>query len=405
MDFSIFIPTIEIGPPFTGPMAGLRRYSYSLVHSLANYNVELHIATTSDPQKDSILLERENIHLHKLPPIISARGMYSTQTNFYARNHRIFSKQAYKVFQETSKEVDFNLIHSTEVSAYSFAKAKKKKQIDIPLIISVHGAVTTGTIKSRMFVKRPYHRLLRKVVDYSDKVVTNSFSLLEKIRRLPNDIQEKLHILPNSLNCKRFSQIPKLEDMENFRDKYDLNQRKTIVLLQGPYIPRKNQYEVIDYFPKILKKQKDTLFLIIGEGPLLPKIKEKIVDLNIEDSVSLTGYINDEELLLAYHTSDILLYPAREGSLGTPLIEAMAAGLPVVAVDKPPMNEMLPPGSGWLYPPEKEEILVAKIYKITKNKETSQQMVFNSQKHALKNYDHPVVGKELMKFYKKILKA
>ena len=404
MDFSIFIPTIEIGPPFTGPMAGVRRYTYSLVHSLCNQKVDIHIATTSEPHEDSIMLDRENVHFHKLPPQISARGMYSTQTNFYAKNHRRFSRQAFGVFKELSNEHDFDLIHSTEVSAYYFAKAKKRKEIDIPLIISVHGAVTTGTIKSRMFVKRPYARLLRKVIDYSDFVVTNSESLLEKVKRLPKGSKEKVSIIPNSLNCKKFSQIPKIEDIEHFRDKYDLDQKKTIVLMQGPFITRKTQHEIIDYFPKILQKQKDIMFLIIGEGPLLPKIKEKIIDLDIEESVRIAGYINEDELILAYHTSDILLYPTREGSLGTPLIEAMAAGLPVVAADKPPMNEMLPPKSGWLYPSNKEDILVAKIYEIVKNKEASQEITFKSQNHALKNYDYPVVGKKIIKLYEKILK-
>lgn len=386
-------------------MAGLRRYSYSLVQSLVNHDIDIHIATTSELPSDDELLNKENIHFYKLPPQISARGAYSTQTHFYAKNHRRFSKQALDLFQQINKETQFSLIHSTEASGYAFAEARRKKQIEIPLILSVHGAVTTGNLKSRLFVKRPYSRILRRTVGNCNVIITNTPALLAKIKRLTKKIKERVEIVQHSLNCKRFSQIPKLEDVENFKDKYDLNQGKAIILMQGPFISRKSQHEVIEFFPSILREFPNTLFLIVGEGPLLQRIKENVVNLQIEDSVRITGYINDDELLLAYHISDILLYPAKEGSFGTPLIEAMASGLPVVAVDKPPMNEMLPPDCGWMYPQNDMSKIVDIINELISNKEASHQIIFETQKYALKNYDYQIVGKKLMKIYKDILES
>ncbi len=404
MDFSIFIPTIEIGPPYVGPMAGLRRYSYSLVQSLANQGINIYIATTTKLSSDDELANRENIHFYYLPEQISARGAYSTLTHFNAKNHRSFSKQAFEVYSDLKLEVDISLIHATEVAAYNFAKAKKRKQISIPLVVSVHGAVTTGNLKSRIWVKRPYSRLLRRLVKHCDKIFTTSVSLLDKIKRFSKAMKEKVILMPHSLNCKIFSALPKLEDLETFRDKYDLDQGNSIVLLQGPYINRKSQHEVIKYFPEILERNSEITFLVVGDGPLLSKIKEDVVNLEIEDSVIITGYIDDRELLLAYHISDVLLYPAEEGSFGTPLIEAMASGLPVIAVDKPPMNEMIPPKCDWLYPTKDSIALVDKVLDIIRNKEKSQEVAFKSQQHALKNFDSPVVGKNLVKAYTKIVK-
>jgi len=404
MDFSIFVSTIEIGPPYIGPMAGLRRYAYSLIQALANQDIEIHIATTTTLSSDDELMNRENIHFYFLPEQISARGAYSTLTNFNAKNHRKFSKEAYDVFTELSAEKEISLVHAMEVSALSFAIAKKKEELTIPLIVSIHGAVTTGNFKSRLWVKRPYSKLLRRIVKYCDNIITNSKALLDKVKRLPSKAEDKVILVQHALNCKKFSQIPKIEDTEEFRDKYDLTQDKTTILLQGPFITRKSQHDVIEYFPEILKRQPDTHFLIIGDGPLLKDIKEKVVSLNIEDATRITGYIKDEELLLSYHVSNILLYPSREGSFGTPLIEAMASGLPVIAMDRPPMNEMLPPDSGWLYPPNKREQIVDKVLQIVSNKKISKEITFKSQNHALKNYDYAVIGKNLVKIYKKVIK-
>ena len=181
MDFSIFIPTIEIGPPYVGPMAGLRRYTYSLVQSLVNQKIDIHIATTSELPKDDEILNRDNVHFYNLPTQISARGAYSTQTHFYAKNHRRFSKQAFEIFKTLQDEINFSLIHATEGAAYAFSKAKKKRKLKIPIIVSMHGAVTTGNLKSRIFVKRPYSRLLRRIAGSCNRIITNSFSLLERI--------------------------------------------------------------------------------------------------------------------------------------------------------------------------------------------------------------------------------
>ncbi len=385
-------------------MAGLRRYVYSLIQALANQNIEIHVATTTELSSDDELMNRENIHFYFLPEQISARGAYSTLTNFNARNHRKFSKKALEVFNELSSEIDISLIHAMEVAGHSFAIAKKKEELTIPFVVSVHGAVTTGNLKTRLWVKRPYSKLLRRIVKYCDKIITNSMSLLEKIKRLPSRVEEKVVLVQHPLNCKLFSQIPKIEDTEAFRDKYDLTQGKTIILLQGPFITRKSQHEVVNYFPEILLRCPNTNFLIIGDGPLLKVIKERVVNLKIDDAAIITGYIKDEELLLAYHVSDILLYPSKEGSFGIPIIEAMASGLPVIAMDKPPMNEILPPDYGWLYPPNKREQIIDKVLEIVHNKDTIQEITFKSQNHALKNYDYSITGKNLVKTYSKIIK-
>ena len=305
MDFSIFIPTIEIGPPYVGPMAGLRRYSYSLVQSLVNLDVDIHVVTTTEIPDDDELRDRENVHFYYLPSQISAKGAYSTLTHFYARNHREFSKQAFNVFEELRVDIKFSLIHSTEVSAFFFAKAKRKKRLTAPLVISVHGAVTTGNLKSRMFVKRPYSRLLRRTVAQCDYIVTSSLSLLDKIKRFPKKNRDKIELIQTSQDCKKYAQNPKLEDLETFRDKYDIETSKTNILIQGPFIARKRQLEMIDYFPAIIEKHPQVHFIIIGEGPLLQKIKEKIIQYDIDDNICITGYINEEELILAYHLSNV----------------------------------------------------------------------------------------------------
>jgi len=68
------------------------------------------------------------------------------------------------------------------------------------------------------------------------------------------------------------------------------------------------------------------------------------------------------------------------------------------------MNEMLSPDCDWYYPQHDLNKMVDKVDEIINNKEKSYQIAFNSQQHALKNYDYSVVGKKLLKTYEAIIK-
>ncbi|MHA1685377.1 MAG: glycosyltransferase family 4 protein [Candidatus Heimdallarchaeaceae archaeon] len=402
MDFSIFIPTIELGPPYKGALAGVRRYTYSLVSSLSHYDIDIHIATTSRPPNDDPLLEKDNVHFHFLPTIVSSRGIYSSKTHFFGENRKKFSKNAYDLYLQLNEEYNFDIIHTTELDGYAFALAKKKNALNVPLVMSAHSPVSTGTWKFNLFVQRPYRKLLKRIIPYCDKIITSSTSLLTKIGKISEKIKSKIEIIPLSLNCHIYSRIPKIEQIDEFCDKYHIEKNNKTILLLGPFIPRKSQIEIIDYFSVIKKKIPNINFLIIGNGPLLPKIKEKIVEHHLDDTAIITGYVSDEELIIAYHVSDVLLYPAEQGTFGTPIIEAMASGLSVIAADIPPMNELLSHTEQLLYPPKDYNAMVESIVKVL-SEEQNANKVYELQRHALENYNYPVVGKKLLKLYESLI--
>ena len=131
-------------------------------------------------------------------------------------------------------------------------------------------------------------------------------------------------------------------------------------------------------------------------------IKEKIVEHHLDDASIITGYISDEELIIAYHVSDVLLYPAEQGTFGTPIIEAMASGLNIIAVDIPPMNELLSKTEQLLYPPKDYNAMVENIVKVL-SEEQNANKIYELQKRALENYNYPIVGRKLLRLYKSLI--
>ncbi len=112
---------------------------------------------------------------------------------------------------------------------------------------------------------------------------------------------------------------------------------------------------------------------IAGQGELKKELETLINDLDLNDKVELLGYRDDIPYLLA--ASDIFCMPSINEALGYSLLEAMAAGLPVIATDVGGIPEVVTNGKeGILVPPKDAESLAKAIEKLAVNPELRIQM-------------------------------
>ena len=100
---------------------------------------------------------------------------------------------------------------------------------------------------------------------------------------------------------------------------------KKVIGHVGRFNPQKNHEFLVDVFNEIHKKDKNTVLLLVGEGDLCSKIKEKVKLLGIEDSVKFLGVREDISDLM--QAMDLFLFPSLFEGLAVVLVEAQAAGL------------------------------------------------------------------------------
>jgi glycosyltransferase involved in cell wall biosynthesis len=93
--------------------------------------------------------------------------------------------------------------------------------------------------------------------------------------------------------------------------------------------------------PTIQKQLPEASLTIIGSGRYENKLRNYIKDLNLTDSVKITGYLQDSLLYQYYNHSDIIIIPSYIESFSLPIIEAMSFGKPVVARSASAMSEHL----------------------------------------------------------------
>ncbi|MBI5245386.1 MAG: glycosyltransferase [Elusimicrobia bacterium] len=108
-------------------------------------------------------------------------------------------------------------------------------------------------------------------------------------------------------------------------------------------------------FARLAKRLPGTRCVWIGGGEFEPEVRRTISARSLEGRLDVTGWLPHDQALLRLAQCDIFVHFSRWEGLANVVIEAMAAGLPVVASDIPPNRELVRPGeNGWLVKDEDE---------------------------------------------------
>lgn len=118
---------------------------------------------------------------------------------------------------------------------------------------------------------------------------------------------------------------------ENIRKEFDLEDRVVIGHI-GRFMQQKNHSFLLDIFNKIKEKESNSVLLLVGgNGDLEPQIRQKIADLNLQDSVIFAGVRSDIPQLLS--AMDVFVMPSFFEGMPNTVIEAQATGLPCIIAD------------------------------------------------------------------------
>lgn len=142
----------------------------------------------------------------------------------------------------------------------------------------------------------------------------------------------RVTILPNAIDPDRFkfSESARRE----IRAKYGIAENDFVIGHVGRFFPEKNHEFLVDVFAEILKRNPSMKLLLLGDGPLRGRIKQKIEVLGISKSVIVAGL---QKLTTPFYCAmDVFCLPSLREALGIVLLEAQYNGLPCVVSDVVP---------------------------------------------------------------------
>lgn len=133
-------------------------------------------------------------------------------------------------------------------------------------------------------------------------------------------------VLKNAIDYNRFSYNPELR--KKIRDKFNIKNEKVIGHC-GHFTGTKNHEFILEVFETVHEKAKDTILMLISDGPRMNDIQKKVTEMNLTDSVIFVGRVNNSEVY--YQAMDLFLFPSKWEGFGLVAIEAQVSGLPVIA--------------------------------------------------------------------------
>lgn len=195
-----------------------------------------------------------------------------------------------------------------------------------PSIVSFHGADVMVDMN-----KPAYRDATRQMFDAVKLVLVRSESLRSAVVDLGCD-EKKIEVQRTGIPLDEF---PFRE--RNFPPSDGGGEWRFVQA--GRLIEKKGLPVTLRAFASFLKRYPNATLTIAGEGPLLGQFQELARELKIDNRVSFTGFISQEQLRDLYYGSHIFLHPSETGSDGNQegipnsMLEAMASGLPVFATE------------------------------------------------------------------------
>ncbi len=158
----------------------------------------------------------------------------------------------------------------------------------------------------------------------------------------------------------------------------------------------------------------DVHFLSLGDGPDKQKLEELAKNLGVQDRVRFVSYVDISDVPKYLHAADIFIRPSRSEGMGNSFIEAMAAGVPVIATQEGGIADFLfdakrnpdKSATGWAVDKDSPEQIAKAVKDILANPEDARLVTKTAQEMVVQKYDWDIVARAMReKVFARVLKT
>jgi glycosyltransferase involved in cell wall biosynthesis len=242
------------------------------------------------------------------------------------------------MLSEHLKDLRPDIVHSHHPYLVGDSALRVAARYKVPLIFTFHTLYERYT----HYVPGDSQALKRFVVALStgyanlcDHVFAPSQSIADLLHQ--RGVETPIDIIPTGIYVKQFAG----GDGIGFRTSVGVPQDTFVVGFVSRIAPEKNIMFLANAVALFLKEEKNAHFLIIGKGPSEDDVKDFLKQKKLGRRVHYMGILQNKELINAYHAMDVFAFASQTETQGLVLTEAMAAGVPVVAIDAPGVREVV----------------------------------------------------------------
>jgi glycosyltransferase involved in cell wall biosynthesis len=265
-----------------------------------------------------------------------------------------------------------------------------------PWVAFNHGYTTTDR---KMLL---YNRLDRWSLRKADRVVSVCDAFKQKLVKMGVP-RERIHVQHNSIRPEAAVNV---EEMRALQRRLGMKEGERMILAVGRLSKEKAQIVLLRAFKNLSETHGEinARLVIVGDGPEREPLEAAVASLGLSDRVSFTGQVNNVQVYFV--AADVLVNPSHSEGSPYVLLEAMAAGLPIVATAVGGVPEMIENNeSALLVPASDPQAMADAIARILNDKKLAGQLAENASELVSSRLSPETNVRSLAEIYRAVISS
>jgi glycosyltransferase involved in cell wall biosynthesis len=286
-----------------------------------------------------------------------------------------------------------DLIHVVNPAILGLGGIYYGKKFNIPILASYHTHLPKYLHHYGFGMLEPLlWELLKSAHNQAELNLCTSTAMVEELRSHGID---RVDLWQRGVDTEMF--VPELASQE-MRSRLSQNHPDSPLLL---YVGRLGAEKEIEAIKPVLEAIPNARLALVGDGPHRQTLEQYFAD----TPTNFVGYLKGQELASAYASADAFIFPSRTETLGLVLLEAMAAGTPVVAARSGGIPDIVTDGvNGYLFDPTDAEGATTAAQRLFANPEERENLRQNARREA-ERWGWAAASGQLRRYYQSVIFA
>ena len=279
------------------------------------------------------------------------------------------------------------------------------RRLKVPVVYTYHTRLEHYAhfvpLPGMLFRNLISHALIKRFSNKCDGVIVPTYSTEEYLRMI--GVKSPSFVQPTGIEYDRFRAVSN-EAVERLREQLGIGEEKVLVS-----VSRLSNEKNIDFMIEAIASLRDRTsepfrFLIIGDGHQRDRLQDLIDDQGLSDHITLVGAVPPDDMAVYYRLGDLFLFASKSETQGMVILEAMAAGLPVVAVRSSGIDDVMRQGYNGYKTPEKIDLWRDQVQHLLEDEALRRELSAHALEFA-RDYSVERFAEDVKKIYATLLAA
>ncbi len=312
-------------------------------------------------------------------------------------------RKAYLKLKQIIKDFQPDIVHTHASKAGALGR-RAAVSCKVPIIVhTFHGHVFHsyfGRIKTQIF-----KTIERSLAKKSSAIIAISDTQSREITEIHKVVKpEKMQVIPLGFDLLPFRE-KRINERTTTRNKFNIDDDTVAIAIVGRLAPIKNHDYFLDVIEQILPKiDKKVAVFIVGDGSERVSVQARVDQINakFDNCITMTSWIEDIGTFNA--GMDIICLTSKNEGTPVSLIEAQAAGIPVITTDVGGVRDIVLEGeTGYIIPVNDRELYEEKLMDLIQNEKKREIMSQNGWNHVEEKFHYRTLVKNMEALYMQLL--